>query len=121
MALVLPLFMLVVMGVLEGGLVVYRMTTMSHAVNEGARKAALTSTPDMATVQNAVRAAAEFVPAANVTVEVNGVSGNYAGRKFGDRIRVTATYDHQPITSMILGTGLIELRRQAEIMCEGEP
>ena len=120
-AIVLPAFLLLVLGVLEGGLIVFRIATMSHAVHEGARKAALPGTPSIASVQATVLNAASFVAAPDITVQVSGSTTIYADRKTGDRIKVTAKYVYSPISSMVLNSATITLTRQAEIMAGGLP
>ena len=45
-SLVLPIFMLVFLGIAEGGYYIVATTTVSHATHEGARYGILETTPD---------------------------------------------------------------------------
>lgn len=101
-ALILPIFLLFLFGVIDLGRAVYAQTVLSNAVRDGARAAVVATRTDDQVVQ-AVIDAAVGVPltAANVTI-----SGT---RQPGTAVTVSATYVFVPVTpiiSRIVGTSL---------------
>jgi len=124
-ALVMPVVLMLLLGVLEVGRVVFTMATLSHAVNEGARLATLPGTPDVDAVKDRVveHATVVGVAEANITVTVTSVSGAaraYSSRQMGDRIKVSLEHTYQPAVSFIFGAPSLTLRRETEIMAEGK-
>ena len=104
-ALALPIIFFLVMGIVEGGRLVFSLTTLDFAVEEGGRYAALPSTASVADVQTAVSSNAHFitVPASSVTVSVNNGAKAYTSRASGDRVEVSASYVYSPIVSNVIG------------------
>jgi hypothetical protein len=97
-----------VLGIVEGGRLVYSLVTLDFAVEEGGRYAALSSTPSVASVQSYVSTNANFitVPTGNVAVSVNSGGKVYTARTSGDRVEVTATYTYSPIVTSAFGMNL---------------
>ncbi len=125
-ALAVPLFLLLVIAVVEARRVIFTFGTLAHAVNEGARLAALPSTANVAAVKDRVVKTATVVgiDEGNIEVEVEDYSGStklYTARATGDRIRVVATHTFEPVVSYIFGAPSMSLHRESEIMAEGQP
>jgi Flp pilus assembly protein TadG len=107
-ALALPVIFILVLGIVEGGRLVYSLTTLDFAVEEGGRVAALPSTASVSAVQSHVSNNAHFitVPTGNVSVSVNSGAKVYTSRSSGDRVEVSATYTYSPIVTSIFGLNL---------------
>jgi Flp pilus assembly protein TadG len=90
----LPLLITIVFGMLEGGRFVVSRTMLSYAVINGARIAAIQSTPDVAAVQTAVRNSARLLNVTGINVTVSG-GKTFANRTTGDTITVTGSYAFQ--------------------------
>lgn len=102
-ALILPVLMLVLMGVLEFGLVFMRQNALTNAAREGVRQAILPSTTenDVETLVDSLLSGAGIDPAdVTVTVTNEGATGNP-----GDDVTVVVQYDHSILTGTILGLG----------------
>lgn len=120
-ALVGPVFLLLVFGVIEGGRLVWAYNSVNHAAQEAARLAVLSDTGSVAAVQSQAVDSADplTVQAADVTVEINDGSTAFADREIGDRIRVTVDYDFIPVVGMVFGSGAaIALTGETELMVE---
>lgn len=99
LALVLPLFLLLVLGMIEYGRVAIIMTTLEGAAREGARYAALAPS-DTAGITAAARRTAIATGATPVQVTAafpNGVS------TAGNPVRVTVRYELKFMTPGIVG------------------
>jgi Flp pilus assembly protein TadG len=94
LALILPVFLLFVLGVLDLGRAVYTQTVLSNAVREGCRLAVIdtvtTQTVILKVVQTAVGVA---LSPANVTVS--------GARTAGTTVTVSASFVYVPVTPMI--------------------
>ena len=125
--LAIPLFLLVFLGIAEGGYYVVATTIVSHATHEGARLGVLSSTSSRATVRTrVVNAASAIVGVANgdIAVCVLGkgcTNANYQTRDAGDRLQVTTTYTHLPLVSYVFSGISFPANAVAELRVEGAP
>lgn len=95
-ALVLPLFLAVVFGIIDGGRLMMARWMVSYAVQRGGRVATLrTSTAQ--NVKDAVAASATLIGlvASNVNVEVNSGATAFTSRASGDKVHVWTTFVFQ--------------------------
>lgn len=121
LALILPAFLALVFGVLDGGNLVYTALTLDHGVQEGTRVATLPSTTTASAVKNAVRANANglSIPDANITISVNSGAKTYPTRATGDRVAITATYVYNSIVASAFGMHLsLTLTARSEVGAE---
>jgi Flp pilus assembly protein TadG len=118
-ALTIPIFLLVLLALIEGAWYAYTINSLDRAVQEGGRYAALpaapvgTGTALRTEVQNKVRDSALglTVNPSVVTVSVYETStavwcstdACFTGREPGDKVRVSFTYTHTPLTAMVFG------------------
>ncbi len=93
-ALVLPLFLALVFGIIDGGRLMMARWMVSYAVARGGRVASLRGTAAVTDVQNAVAASASLIGlvAANVNVQINAGATAFTARKSGDDVHVWTTY-----------------------------
>jgi Flp pilus assembly protein TadG len=123
-ALVSPILLAVTFGLIEGGYYVYATTSVNHATQEGARRAILPSTPNIAAVQDRVNEAARpfDVPAADVTVTIldqgNGSSKAWSSRERGDKVVVTTAYRHEPLAGFAFPGLTFEADARSEMWVE---
>jgi Flp pilus assembly protein TadG len=120
-ALVGPLFLFLVLGVLEGARLIYAYNTINHASQEAARLGILADTPGTSAVQSKAVSAAEplTVNAADVSVEVNDGAKTYGDRQIGDRLEVTVDYSFTPVVLLVFDSGAaISLSAASELMIE---
>lgn len=107
-ALLLPLFLLLVFGIIEFGLLMKDYLTVSHAAREAARYASVMSAFSTAAVQNKAVSTATGIPLSggNVTVSCYGDDGTTidpsGGVPSGARIDVEVTYDHPLVARFVL-------------------
>ncbi|MGI5818072.1 MAG: TadE/TadG family type IV pilus assembly protein [Armatimonadota bacterium] len=113
LAMVAPLLIFLLFGIIEFGLMVKNLVGINQAAREGARSASVGATP--ATLETRVRGAAPTINADDLSIACDfrsfdqsagtwsawqtlGVDGseNSAGR--GDQIRVSIQYPHQLVT-----------------------
>lgn len=88
-AIVLPIFVLVVIGLFDGALAVYNYSTVSNAAREGARVAMVDQ--DAAVVETAIRAHAVALRGDRLTVTQTPCS------TFGCQYTVRVDYVYEPI------------------------
>ena len=102
-ALVLPLFLMVVMAIVQFGLVFNDYLNLTDAVRAGARVASVSATAGnpQAVAGDAVRSAANGLDTSRLTVDAQDIDS--AIWRSGDRVRVTAAY---PYTISIFGIPL---------------
>lgn len=107
-SLALPVIFILVLGIIEGGRLVFSLTTLDFAVEEGGRLAILPGTASASTVQSHVSDNANFidVPAGAVNVSVNNGAKTYTSRTSGDRVVVSASYTFSPIVTSVFGLNL---------------
>jgi Flp pilus assembly protein TadG len=120
-ALVTPVFLLLLMGLLEGGRLIYYYNTVNHAAQEAARVGVLANTSSVGQVKDeAVNAATPLsLNTANVTVEVNGGATSFSDRTIGDRLAVSVGHDFTPVVAMVFGSAAtIHVSGSSELMVE---
>lgn len=120
-ALVAPIFLMLIFGLIEGGRLLYAYNTVNHAAQESARVAILADTSSVSAVQNkAVQAANPLaINTSDVTVQVNNGSTSFGDREIGDRMKVTVTYNLVPVVGIVFGsTPSIGLTGKTEMMVE---
>lgn len=94
-ALILPVFMLLVVGMLEFGVIINQYLVVAEAAREGARSAALGNTN--ATVTTVSKAAASPINTSQLTVTISPT----ANRTSGTQVTVTVANPVQSITTMM--------------------
>lgn len=120
-SLALPVIFILVLGIIEGGRLVYSLTTLDFAVEEGGRMALLPSTASVSAVQSHVSNKAFFitVPTSAVAVSVNNGAKVYTSRTSGDRVVVTANYTYSPIVTSVLGLNMtMTLSARSDVRAE---
>ena len=106
-ALVLPVFLLILSGILDFGFLLYSRMTVINAAREGARVATtMTDTPGAipGAVSSRVSEAASGLPVATSTSCVLG-GGNPSPCTYiaGNSIRVTVSYNHHAFFPLLFG------------------
>jgi len=94
-ALILPVLMLLVVGILEFGIIMNQYMVVNEAAREGARSAALGNTN--ATVTAIATAAASPINTSQLTVAISPT----ASRTSGSQVTVTVSNPVQAITTLI--------------------
>lgn len=120
-ALIGPLFILLIMGLIEGGRLIYTYNAVNHAAQEAARQGVLEGTGSVAEVKARAVAAADplAIDAGDVTVEVNSGTTSFSDRALGDRLAVTVGHDFTPVVAMVFGSSAaIHLSGTSELMVE---
>lgn len=113
-AMILPILMLILLGILEFGRFYNAWLMVSQASREGARVAALGGTTTQ--VENRVDEVMTAYNLARLTVNITPLGA----RSRGDMVKVVVTYDIDPITPMI-GTftgGTLSLNSQTVMRTE---
>jgi Flp pilus assembly protein TadG len=113
-ALVLPLLLILLFGIIEFGIAFNRAQAVEAAAREGARLASLSSTtfPDVETRVNDALAGIPMDNMVAVTVTPAGCAGNQ-----GDPITVEVTTDHNINIPILFDTD-VTLTGQAVFRCE---
>jgi Flp pilus assembly protein TadG len=118
-ALTLPIFMMLVLALLEGGIYVYSWTSLGHAVNSAARVGAI-RTATMTTVVNTI--GANMPPTLSLqsspAIQVNGGAVPFGSRTNGERLTVSVSATYAPISSMLFSGASLTLTRTTDIMVE---
>lgn len=119
-ALSVPIFLVVVLALMEGGSYALAVTSLQSAAQHGARLAALPLTDGEADVEAEVieHAGPVAVNASQITVSVNGGGTTFADRETGDRVRVTIDFAYRPLTSVLFGGAVFGLAADAEYVVE---
>jgi Flp pilus assembly protein TadG len=119
-ALAIPIFLLVVLAIMEGASYGFAVTTLQSAAQHGARLAALPLTEDEAAVETEVieHAGPVAVSTSQIAVSVNGGGTTFADRETGDRVRVTIAFAYRPLTSVLFGGAVFSLAAAAEYVVE---
>jgi Flp pilus assembly protein TadG len=105
-AVAIPIFLVVMMALIEGGAFAFTLTTLESVTQRGGRMAALPSTTSESTVQSFVVAQAA---AAGVTVAASNVvvtctpSCTLSTKDTKDRVRIVVSYTYTPLTAVALG------------------
>ncbi len=95
-ALMLPIILLILMGIIDFGLMFNNYLTVSNASREGARKAAVGGTDSE--IRAFVGSAAGALDASHLTVMISPLQSS---RKKGDEVVVTVDYNYSLITPII--------------------
>ena len=109
-AIVLPLFLALLFGMIDGGRLMMARWMVSYAVARGGRVASLrTSTAQ--NVKDAVAASATLIglSAANVNVEVNAGATAFTSRQTGDVVHVWTNYTFTPKLSFVFTSSTINV------------
>lgn len=112
MALLLPLLILIVMGVLDLGRAFNAHIVVMNAAREGARYGVAHAGNDAAIKDRVL----QEVTGTGVTVDAGGIAIEYPnGASAGNPIRVTVTHDFQVIAALVLGMETIPVSATAEM------
>lgn len=109
-ALVLPLFLALVFGMIDGGRLMMSRWMVSYAVARGGRVASL-RTSTLQNVKDAVAQSASLIglSASNVNVEVNAGATTFTARQSGDVVHVYTTYTFTPKLAFVFKTSTINV------------
>jgi len=111
-ALVLPVLLLILMGIIEFGRLLETTNVLTSAAREGVRVAAVTA-PDASQVNNAAQNILTANNISNATITVNGPNANR-------EVSVTVQITYVPLTgSFIPGLGSLQLTRSSRMHWEG--
>lgn len=105
-ALAIPVFMLVVLALIEAGAFAFTLTSLESVAQRGGRMAALPSTTTESAVQTYVVSQAAL---AGITVAPSDVavtcspSCTLATKTSANRVRVVVNYTYRPLTGIALG------------------
>ena len=115
-ALVLPIILVLLTGIIDFGLLFNSYLQVSNASREGARIAAIGSTDEQ--IISAVNTAAAALDIERLTVAI--APSQAAGRSSGDSVAVSVQYDYNMITPIITAIipGPIELKTSTTMRCE---
>jgi len=102
MALVLPLLLLLVFGIAEFGIALYRQEVLTNASREGARAGIVLSTPPVTTAQ-IQSVVTNYLTNAGWNAALATVTATGAGGAFGTNVTVTVTFN----TSFSILSGLV--------------
>lgn len=95
-AIILPIFIILIMGIIDFGLLFNNYILISNAAREGARQAALGS--DDASVVQTVQNMTTTLDISNMTITV---TPGYALRNHGTEVKVTVQYENTILTPLI--------------------
>jgi Flp pilus assembly protein TadG len=115
-----PIFILIVLAVIEGGAFAFTYASLQHATQEGGRLAILPDTATVGDVQQRVVDRAVAIPVTTGMVSVTVAGGKaFAARETGDEVQVLLNYVYQPLTSMVFGAGVtINMAVETEYVAE---
>lgn len=110
-AIVLPLFLALVFGILDGGRLMMTRWLVSYAVARGGRVASLRSST-LQNVKDAVAQSASLIglSASNVNVEVNSGATVFTSRASGDVVHVYTTYTFTPKLAFVFTSSTISVK-----------
>lgn len=114
-ALILPLILLILMGILEFGVMLNSYLAINHASKEGARLGALGGTD--AQVLQEILDISPALDTSKITVHINPAQGF---RTRGTALTVTVDYNYQvmlPVVSSIINSG-VQLEAQTSMRVE---
>lgn len=116
-ALVGPLFFLLLLGVIEGGRLMFVDHELANGTKEGARYAMVHgsksgSAASSASVKTAMMAKMTGVNSGALNVSLSG------GTDPGQTGSITTTYTFTPIVSMVFGTGSITIRHTSQYIIQ---
>jgi Flp pilus assembly protein TadG len=118
-ALALPVFLLLTLGVIELGWLVYTNHTLANATREGARYAMVHGemSGDVATIDSVHQVIEQRAGGLNGTVETTGVEF-VPNAEPGSDVTVSTSYEYQPIVGFILGTNPLTLTNQSTVIVQ---
>lgn len=110
-AIVLPLFLALVFGIIDGGRLMMTRWLVSYAVARGGRVASLRSST-LQNVKDAVAQSASLIglSASNVNVEVNSGATAFTSRASGDVVHVYTTYTFTPKLAFVFTSSSINVK-----------
>lgn len=121
-ALVVPILLLLVFGIIEFGYLINRSSMVNNAARDAAREASLSG--DLAAIRAVANGSLDGMPGVAVDVDCEQADGSSCGaydanRESGDTAVVTVTYVHEMITpvSMFFGDS-IDVSRTARMRIE---
>ena len=118
-ALVTPLLVLVLFGMIDAGRLIVAKLMLSYAVIAGARLAAVSSTTSFTAVQTAVAAAAPLLNlssgAIHYQINTGAADSGFAGRASGSTMRVYTTYNYTPLVVPIFTARTVSASAQTVI------
>jgi Flp pilus assembly protein TadG len=136
-AIAVPIFMLIVLALFEGGAFAFTFTTMERATQDGGRFAALPDGPPerdidgdtdvdeddvKAYVMDRIDPATVTLDPTDITITVTGCPTSpcaYTTRATGERVRLVVTYEYNPLTANVFGSGTVfTLTATTEYMVE---
>lgn len=114
-ALILPVLLLILTGIIDFGLLFNNYLVVSNASREGARRVAVGNTDDQITA--AVKAVAASLDAAKLTITI---LPDQDSRATGDAATVTVQYEYSMITPIVAAIvpGPIQLKTSTTMRCE---
>ena len=132
----IPLFLIIVIAVAEGGFYVAASTIVSSATHEGARLGVLEGTSARSTIRSRVKQTAGPIVALEnsqiklkiAKVQEDGSHASltncdndcYQARKQDDRLVVTTTYAHTPLVGYVFPGLTFPASATAELIVEGD-
>jgi Flp pilus assembly protein TadG len=102
MAIVLPLLLVLVFGIVEFGVALYRQEVLTNASREGARAGIVLSTPPVTTAQ-IQSVVTNYLTSVGWNAALATVTATGAGGAFGSNVTVTVTFN----TSFSILSGLV--------------
>jgi Flp pilus assembly protein TadG len=114
-AVILPLLLLLIMGIIEFGLMLNSYLTVRNVSREGARAGIVGSTN--AEIENTIISTSPNLEESKLTINITPAEGS---RKSGDTLTVQLTYKYElivPIISSLLGNE-IDLKAQTSMRIE---
>jgi Flp pilus assembly protein TadG len=116
-ALVAPLLLLILFGIVEFGIAFNRAQAMEAAAREGARLASISSSTQ-AEIEARIDATLVGIPMQNAVITtINPNQNQPCQGNQGDPVTVTVTTDHE-INIPLFGTPTVTLNGQAVFRCE---
>lgn len=115
-ALVLPVLLLILTGIIDFGMLFNNYLIVGNASREGARSAAVGSTDEQ--IRTVVYNVASTLDSSRLTITIT--PDQTTGRTTGDSVAVTVEYEYNMITPIIAAIvpGPIELRTDTTMRCE---
>ncbi len=115
-ALVLPVILLILTGIVDFGLLFNNYMMVSNASREGARTAAIGSTDEK--IRTVVNTVAASLDTSKLTVTIS--PDQMVGRTSGDAVAVTVEYEYKMITPVIAAIipGPFQLKTSTTMRCE---
>lgn len=117
LAFVLPVFFLLIFGIIEGGRLIFTYNELTNAAREGARYAVAhgtqaSSPAEASDVQAYVLEKSVGLESPALTVSTSWLDGN---KDPGSRVRVSANYSYEPVIGMIFGFSPFSLSASSEM------